>query len=224
MRVRHGAADEDTLLQAALEVFLRPEKVRDKARSRSPPADDGGRKPVKLSSPRAPPPPVFVVIEDRRAALGADIRPLAIELGRVLVGEEHVEQLLVAHLRRVVFDLNHLGMAGSAQPARTTGWRSCRQRTRPWHQSRPAPGGTPPRRPKSPAPKVAWAIAPPRQRLPGCRPSTSVGDTRLAMSSLKVRQAGRACCALIVLYHVQLKHKFLARIALIHRVKSVKMH
>jgi hypothetical protein len=56
----------------------------------------------------------LVVVEDDRAVLGTDVRPLAVELGRVVVGEEHIEQLLIADLGGIVLDLNHLGVAGAA--------------------------------------------------------------------------------------------------------------
>ena len=56
-----------------------------------------------------------VAIEDRRAILRADVRPLAIELRRIVRdGEEHLEQFAVRHDRRIVHDANRLGVAGLA--------------------------------------------------------------------------------------------------------------
>ena len=54
--------------------------------------------------------------EDGRAVLGAGVRPLAIQLGRV-VGHREVDlqQLGIGHLARVVHHLDRLGMAGAAR-------------------------------------------------------------------------------------------------------------
>jgi hypothetical protein len=54
---------------------------------------------------------VVAVREDRRAVLRAHIRSLPVELGRVVNGEKHLEQVAVADLVGVVLDLDDLGMA-----------------------------------------------------------------------------------------------------------------
>src|SRR3989442_11052432 len=53
------------------------------------------------------------VEEDRRAVLRADVGALAVQLGRVVVLPEHVEQLLVGDARRVVLHLHGPGVAGA---------------------------------------------------------------------------------------------------------------
>src|SRR2546423_11014039 len=53
-----------------------------------------------------------IVEEDHRAVLVADVPALTVELGRVVLAPEDVEQLLVGDLLRVVGDLDDLGMAG----------------------------------------------------------------------------------------------------------------
>src|SRR5262245_22965262 len=59
-------------------------------------------------------PLLLAVIEDRAAVLVAVVAELAILRQRIDVVPEHVEQLLVAHLDRVVDDLDRLGMSGAA--------------------------------------------------------------------------------------------------------------
>src|SRR5262245_4639337 len=59
-------------------------------------------------------PLLLAVIEDRAAVLVAAVAELAILRQRIDVVPEHVEQLLVAHLGRVVDDLDRLGMSGAA--------------------------------------------------------------------------------------------------------------
>src|SRR5687767_423164 len=54
----------------------------------------------------------FVLREDRRTILGADVIALPVDLGRVMSGEENVEQVVEAELLRVKGDANRLGMAG----------------------------------------------------------------------------------------------------------------
>src|SRR5205085_3634555 len=53
-----------------------------------------------------------IVEEDHRAVLVADVPALAVELGRVVLGPEDLEQLLVRDLLRVVGDLDDLRVAG----------------------------------------------------------------------------------------------------------------
>ncbi|MNI55897.1 hypothetical protein D3C73_1108750 [compost metagenome] len=56
-----------------------------------------------------------VIDEDRRAVLAAVIGPLAVELGRVVHHrEEHLHQLSIADLARVVVHLHRFGVAGAA--------------------------------------------------------------------------------------------------------------
>src|SRR5262245_15729858 len=50
--------------------------------------------------------------EDGRTILRAHVRPLAIELRRVVTLPEYVKQLFVADFRRVVFDFDDLRVAG----------------------------------------------------------------------------------------------------------------
>ena len=52
------------------------------------------------------------VEEDGRAVLRAPVRALAVEGGGIVQGEEGVEQLLVADLGGVEFQLDHFGVAG----------------------------------------------------------------------------------------------------------------
>ncbi|KAG0936197.1 hypothetical protein G6F31_015784 [Rhizopus arrhizus] len=53
--------------------------------------------------------------EDRRPVLAAVVRPLAVELGRVVHHrEEHLHQLPVADLARIVVDLHRFGVTGLA--------------------------------------------------------------------------------------------------------------
>src|SRR5437867_10759285 len=52
------------------------------------------------------------VEEDRRAVLLADVGALAVQLRRVVVLPEHVEELLVGDACRVVLHLHALGVAG----------------------------------------------------------------------------------------------------------------
>src|SRR5436190_20423447 len=53
--------------------------------------------------------------KDRRAVLGADVVPLAVERGRIVQAEEPVlEQILVAQYRWVEGDAHRLGVAGLA--------------------------------------------------------------------------------------------------------------
>ena len=53
--------------------------------------------------------------EDRRAILRAGVRSLAVQLGRVVRDrEEDLQQLAVADLLRVVFDLHGFGVPGGA--------------------------------------------------------------------------------------------------------------
>src|SRR5262245_22572733 len=59
-------------------------------------------------------PLLLAVIVDRAAVLVAVVAELAILRQRVDVVPEHVEQLLVAHLGRVVDDLDRLGVSGAA--------------------------------------------------------------------------------------------------------------
>src|SRR6185437_14285414 len=53
--------------------------------------------------------------KDHRAILIADIRPLAIHLGGVVRFPEDLQQVVIAHALRVVFDFYHLGMAGGVR-------------------------------------------------------------------------------------------------------------
>src|SRR5439155_13189764 len=57
---------------------------------------------------------LVVVVEDRRAVLVAAIAELAVLRERIVVVPEHVEELFVGDLGRVVDDLDRLGMAGAA--------------------------------------------------------------------------------------------------------------
>ena len=50
--------------------------------------------------------------EDRRAVLGADIRPLAVALGGVVHAKEQLDQGAIGHLGRIEGHLDHLGMIG----------------------------------------------------------------------------------------------------------------
>ena len=52
--------------------------------------------------------------EDRRAILGADVIALAVELGRIVGGEEDVEQLVIGDRVGIEGDPDRLGMAGVA--------------------------------------------------------------------------------------------------------------
>src|SRR5208337_3294826 len=55
---------------------------------------------------------LVVVVENDRAVIGAEVVFLPVQGGRVVSHPEDVEELLVADDRRVIFDLDHLGMAG----------------------------------------------------------------------------------------------------------------
>ena len=56
---------------------------------------------------------IFVRIKNRRAILRAGIWALPIQFRRIVRdGEEHLEQLAVRNLRRVVSDFDRLGMSG----------------------------------------------------------------------------------------------------------------
>ena len=55
---------------------------------------------------------ILVVEEDHRAVLVADVPTLAVELRRIVLAPEHVEQLLVRDLVRVVRHLYDLGVTG----------------------------------------------------------------------------------------------------------------
>src|SRR5262249_53156632 len=57
---------------------------------------------------------LVAVIEDRAAVLVAVVAELPILRQRIDVVPEHVEQLLIAHLGRVVHDLHRFGVAGAA--------------------------------------------------------------------------------------------------------------
>ena len=57
---------------------------------------------------------LVAVIEDRAAVLVAVVAELPILCQRIDVVPEHVEQLLIAHLGRVVHDLHCFGVAGAA--------------------------------------------------------------------------------------------------------------
>src|SRR5262245_7962736 len=57
---------------------------------------------------------LVAVIEDRAAILVAGVAELPILRQRIDVVPEHVEQLLIAHLGRVVHDLHRFGVAGAA--------------------------------------------------------------------------------------------------------------
>src|SRR5690606_7954587 len=50
--------------------------------------------------------------ENRRTILGADVRPLAIELSRVVGVEKYIQQLVEADPARVIRDPNHFRVAG----------------------------------------------------------------------------------------------------------------
>src|SRR5258706_15706813 len=52
------------------------------------------------------------MVEDRRTILRADIIALAIERGRIVDHEEHLEDFPERHLLRVEGELGYLGMAG----------------------------------------------------------------------------------------------------------------
>src|SRR5690606_37034965 len=56
------------------------------------------------------------VIEDRRAVGGADVRALAVQLGRVVRFPEHFQQVVVTDLFRIESDFHGLGVAGVAVP------------------------------------------------------------------------------------------------------------
>src|SRR5258705_12019999 len=55
------------------------------------------------------------MVEDCRAVLRPDIVALAVERGRVVDHEEHLEDFLERHLLRVKGELDHLGVAGLAR-------------------------------------------------------------------------------------------------------------
>jgi len=55
-----------------------------------------------------------VGVVDAAAVLRADIVALAVERGRVVHHEEDLEDFAQADLRRVEFELHHLGVAGAA--------------------------------------------------------------------------------------------------------------
>src|SRR5882762_8201275 len=55
------------------------------------------------------------MVEDRRTILRADIIDLAIERGRIVDHEEHLEDFLERHLLRVEGELGYLGMARLAR-------------------------------------------------------------------------------------------------------------
>src|SRR5262245_45530960 len=57
---------------------------------------------------------LVAVIEDRAAVLVAVVAELPILRQRIDVVPEHVEQLLIAHLGRVIHDLHRFGVAGAA--------------------------------------------------------------------------------------------------------------
>src|SRR5687767_9604356 len=52
------------------------------------------------------------VVEDRRAVLGANVRPLPVQCGGIMVFPEHIEQPVVGDLSGIVLDLHHFGMTG----------------------------------------------------------------------------------------------------------------
>jgi len=53
------------------------------------------------------------VVEDDRAVLGANVRPLPVRRRRVVVVPEYVEQFFIRNLGRIVLDLDCFGMPGS---------------------------------------------------------------------------------------------------------------
>src|SRR6266487_5602347 len=58
---------------------------------------------------------VRVAKEDHRSILRANVGTLAIERGRIVNLPEHIEQLIIRHLRRVVGHFNALSVSGSAR-------------------------------------------------------------------------------------------------------------
>src|SRR5205823_4942237 len=56
-----------------------------------------------------------IMEEDNRAVLGPDIRPLAVELGGIVVVPENVQQLFIGNLLGVVFHFHHFGVARSVR-------------------------------------------------------------------------------------------------------------
>src|SRR5579884_616605 len=61
------------------------------------------------------------MVEDRGPVLRADIVALAVERGRIMNGEEDLEQVAIRHDLWVKRDLYRLGMAGAARAYRLVG-------------------------------------------------------------------------------------------------------
>src|SRR5581483_10520190 len=104
------AARAALLLEVLLVVVLGLEELAGR--------DDLGRDPVRQPRLQVRPRREGLLLllgrveEHRRAVLAADVRPLAVALGRVVRAPEEVEQLLVRDVRRIELDLDRLGMAG----------------------------------------------------------------------------------------------------------------
>src|SRR5262245_13187594 len=54
---------------------------------------------------------VFIVVKDRRAILTANVAKLPIRRERIDIAPEHLEQLLVSYLFRIIGDLDYLGVS-----------------------------------------------------------------------------------------------------------------
>src|SRR5262245_28615137 len=52
------------------------------------------------------------MIENDRAILRSNIRALPVQCRGVMIGPENIQELVIAHLRRIEFYLHHLGMSG----------------------------------------------------------------------------------------------------------------
>ena len=84
------------------------------------------------------------MIEDGSAVLGSLVRELALRIGRIDLGPEDVEELLVQDFSRVVGDLHGFEMPGGPRLRlpRTLGFALPRRRTRLPLQSRLLSAGT----------------------------------------------------------------------------------
>lgn len=64
----------------------------------------------------------IIRVKDRRPVLAADIRPLAVERGRIVALPENPEQFFITDLFRSKTDLDSFGVAGPAAADIVVGW------------------------------------------------------------------------------------------------------
>src|SRR4051812_2801120 len=58
---------------------------------------------------------LFVIVkENRRPVLAADVRPLAVKRGRIVITPECLKQIVIRNLRRIVVELHDFSMAAAA--------------------------------------------------------------------------------------------------------------